>query len=163
VDGKVNPAVYQGLLDFFDKKALAPDLGQRDIAYFVPAGFDHLKRYTEVRIQVFQLGFDPIGLPQGKLAAAGADSERFYAHTPQLAQEEDEQPLQAEPAEALTDSPPFPLLTNPQAERSRLTVPEPQSGQSAFSSPRIRASNFFSHFSQTYSCMGMMVSPYYKA
>jgi len=78
-------------------------------------------------------------------------------------QDEDEHPLQADPAEVLTVSPPLPLLTKPQAESSRLTATEPQAGQAAFSFPRIRASNFFSHASQVYSYMGMTVPPWYKA
>jgi hypothetical protein len=75
-----------------------------------------------------------------------------FIYTPQLEQLVELQPEHEEaPAEALTVSPPLPLLTNPHEDINRFTFILPQEGHAGLSLPRIRISNFLSHFSQLYS------------
>jgi len=63
------------------------------------------------------------GLPQGERASPGAYANKTGGHQwPQLEQEPDEQPEQEESAAAVrVTPPPWPLLTKPQADMSRLT------------------------------------------
>ena len=94
-----------------------------------------------------EFGFDPVGLPQCKGAASGADDDMLSHHAPQLEQLDELHAAQDEaPAELLTVSPPLPLLTKPQADIRRLTDNAPQPGHFGISLPRIRVSNFLSHF-----------------
>jgi len=80
----------------------------------------------------------------------------FFIYTPQLVQLDALQPEQDEaPAEALTVSPPLPLLTKPQADKRRFTLTFPQVGQAGLSWPITSISNFLLHFSQVYSYIGM--------
>jgi hypothetical protein len=75
-----------------------------------------------------------------------------FIYTPQLEQLVELHPVQDEaPADALTVSPPLPLLTKPHEDIRRLTFLLPQAGQVGLSLPMIKISNFLSHFSQLYS------------
>ena len=90
-----------------------------------------------------------VRLPQGKPASARPYDNPLFFHEPQLEQLDDEHPPHDEaPAEDETVSPPAPRLKNPQADMSRFTSGVLHSGQTAFSFPRISASNFLSHDSQ---------------
>jgi len=103
---------------------------------------------------------DPMGLPEGQFAAPRADGNPSrHQDVPQPAQLEAEQPPQAEaPADALTVSPPPPLVTNPQADISRHTFALPHAGQSGFSLPNTSCSNSRPHALQWYSYMGIFFS-----
>ena len=72
----------------------------------------------------------PIGLPQGQLAAPGADGDGAAGHQwPQPEQLDALQPVHDEDeADVLSVWPPLPLLTNPQVDMSRQTVSAMQAG-----------------------------------
>jgi len=75
-----------------------------------------------------------------------------FIYTPQLEQLVEWQPVQeAAPADALTVFPSLPLLTKPHEDIKRLIFLFPQTGHAGLSLPRMRISNFLSHFSQLYS------------
>ena len=93
-------------------------------------------------------GFDPLGLPQGQLAAAGSDGNARLHQCPHPAQLEAAQPLQEEDAADFTVWPPLPLLTNPQMDIKRDTFLLLQFGQSGLSLLKTKYSKSRSHFSQ---------------
>jgi hypothetical protein len=125
VYGQIHPAVQKRFFDLFNKKPLAADFGKGHIRYFVSFGFDDNQVRTKGRVSGRERAFDPTGLPKGKGAAPCSDPDGRVHYTPQVAQLVAVHPLQAEPdAEVLTVSPPFPLLTKPQADMSLLTFLE---------------------------------------
>jgi hypothetical protein len=75
MDGEVDGVVEEGALDFFDEEAIAADLGERSVAVLVAfcADFDDFD--MEAGVCGFEGIGDPIGLPHGELAAAGADAD----------------------------------------------------------------------------------------
>ena len=86
-------------------------------------------------------------LPEGQFAAPCAYGKPSrHQDDPHPAQLEAAQPPQAEaPADALTVSPPLPLLTNPQADISLHISALLQSGQSGFSLPNTSCSKSRPH------------------
>jgi hypothetical protein len=65
--------------------------------------------------------FDPVGLPQGQLAGSGSNFYGRLHEWPHPEQLPAEQPVQPEPAEALTVWPPALLLIKPQGDMSLVT------------------------------------------
>jgi hypothetical protein len=91
----------------------------------------------------FEAIFDPVGLPQGQLAAACSNGDRAAHQCPQPAQLEALQPPQEEVAAVdFTVSPPLPLLKKPQATSGgRLfCYGNPSIPDRVFRSPGIRSS-----------------------
>jgi hypothetical protein len=94
---------------------------------------------------------NPVSLPQCQFAGSGSNFNRRFHQGLHPAQLPAEQPLQDEPADEDTVSPPPPLLTNPQADINLVTFLLLQVVHSGLSDPMIRHSKFLSHFSQWYS------------
>ena len=104
------PTVEQGLFDLLDEEPLAADLGQGDIEDLVTTGLDDRQAHVAGGVHAADLVANPLGLPQGELAAAGADVQPGPHQWPQLVQLVAEQPLQAfVPADLATVWPPPPL------------------------------------------------------
>jgi hypothetical protein len=142
VNRQVDAAVQKGFLDLFHKQALAAHFGQGNVEDFISLGFDDFQPHRDIRKPGFQFRLDPVGLPQGQSAAAGADDYVGAHQWPQPAQLEAAQPPQEEPAEADTVSPLAPLLRNPQVDMRRHTFSLLQEGHWEGSSPpKTRYSN----------------------
>jgi len=85
---------------------------------------------------------NPVGLPQCQFARPGSDFNRWFHQWLHPAQLPAEHPLQDDPADADTVSPPPPLLTNPQADINLVTFWLLQALHSGLSDPMIRHSKF---------------------
>jgi hypothetical protein len=96
----------------------------------------------------------PIGLPQGQLTAAGADTYGFAHYWPQPAQLLAVHPPQDED-DVLVVCPPAPLEMNPQVDMSLQTFELLQSGHSGVSLPKTSFSNWQPHPSHWYSKIGI--------
>jgi hypothetical protein len=136
---QVDASIQQGFFNLLDEQAFAANFGQGDIQDFVSTGFDDGQFDGDVRMVGADGIFDPVGLPQGQLAAPGADGDGAAGHQwPHPAQLEALHPVHDEaPADWLTVSPPLPLLTNPQVDISRQTLSALQSGHWSGSLPPI--------------------------
>jgi hypothetical protein len=91
---------------------------------------------------------NPVGLPQCQFTCPGSDFNRWFHQGLHPAQLLAEQPLQDDPADEDTVSPPPPLLTKPQADMSLVTFLLLQVVHCGVSDPMIRHSKFLPHFSQ---------------
>jgi hypothetical protein len=94
---------------------------------------------------------NPVRLPQGQFAGSGSDFNYRLHQGLHPAQLPAEQPLQDEPADEDTVSPPPPLLTNPHEDISLVTFLLLQVVHSGLSDPMIKHSKSLSHLSQWYS------------
>jgi len=73
VHGQVNAAFQQGLFYFLDKKALAPNLGQGYVQYFVAFGLDCDQLDLLAGKLFVQCRLNPVSLPQCQFAGPGSD------------------------------------------------------------------------------------------
>jgi len=73
VDGEVDAAFEERVLDFLGEEALGADAGEGDVGDLVAGGLDDFEFgfYTELG----EACGDPAGLPQGELRAAASDFE----------------------------------------------------------------------------------------
>ncbi len=73
VDGEIDASGGEGFFDFLGEHALGADLGEGDVGDFVAGGVDDFD--FDLVSAGAQEGGDVVGLPEGKLRAAGADAE----------------------------------------------------------------------------------------
>jgi hypothetical protein len=75
VNCQIDAAIQQGLFNFLDEQPFATHFGQWNVEDFVPPGFYDGQFDSEVRMVALDGSLDPVGLPQGQLAAPGADGD----------------------------------------------------------------------------------------
>ena len=74
--GQIGAAFFQSSLKFFDKQAFAADFAQRAVQDLVALG-GHAQQRDRMALRL-QQGLDMFGLPQGKAALAGGNSEVLH-------------------------------------------------------------------------------------
>jgi hypothetical protein len=76
VDGEVDAAFFEGLLDFFNEDSFAIEVGRRDEAgllHAIASGADDLE--LDVVAGVTEGVEDMVGLPESQLRASAADAD----------------------------------------------------------------------------------------
>jgi hypothetical protein len=77
VDCKVDPAFYDGLVNFFVEYSSLLEGKQRPSLAHVARGFDDFSIYLQARIFLSNPVDHKIGLNQGQLAVPGSDLEKY--------------------------------------------------------------------------------------